>query len=275
MRFASLPCILHWHESHYPSTRKFDPEGAPILDAEGNPDTSFLAKIPADTPFTFQMLDQDGCVLAMAQTWHQVRPGEVRNNCGGCHAHSQRPLDIATTLAGRTNYIPWDLTRFTTLLTKNSSNETTLSVKADFTVNGRAAGTGLAGLGTLNGESIWTLAIDPPLTSLPTGHLSATVLDSQGNRTTVKVRFWVAPADFRVLSLDATHRREGHLDLRFENPDAVTPHTILWTGDVSASLGEWTPLSVLDWEAESNRVHRIEVQVPPDPDRGFLRIRQR
>ena len=27
----------------------------------------------------------------MAQTWHQLRPGEVRNDCGGCHAHSQKP----------------------------------------------------------------------------------------------------------------------------------------------------------------------------------------
>ena len=60
-----------------------------MLDPDGNPDTSFLAKIPADTPFTFQTLDSDGMVLNMAQTWHQVRPGEMRNDCGGCHAHSQ------------------------------------------------------------------------------------------------------------------------------------------------------------------------------------------
>jgi len=25
-------------------------------------------------------------VLNMAQTWHQLRPGEIRTNCGGCHA---------------------------------------------------------------------------------------------------------------------------------------------------------------------------------------------
>ncbi len=67
----------------------------PILDPEGNPDTSFLAKIPADTPFTFQTLDRNGLVLNMAQTWHQVRPGEMRADCGGCHAHSQQPLAFA------------------------------------------------------------------------------------------------------------------------------------------------------------------------------------
>src|SRR6185436_10547523 len=43
--------------------RKFDTNNAPILDPDGNPDTSFLAIIPADTPFTFQMLDLDGLTL--------------------------------------------------------------------------------------------------------------------------------------------------------------------------------------------------------------------
>src|SRR5262249_25075268 len=66
-------------------------DGKQPLDPDGNPDTSFLARIPADTPFTFQTLNKDGMVLNMAQTWHQVRPGEVRNDCGGCHAHSQQP----------------------------------------------------------------------------------------------------------------------------------------------------------------------------------------
>ena len=36
--------------------RKFDGQNRPVLDPEGNPDTSFLAKIPADTPFTFQTM---------------------------------------------------------------------------------------------------------------------------------------------------------------------------------------------------------------------------
>ena len=74
--------------------RKFDADGKQPLDPDGNPDTSFLAKIPADTAFTFQTLDKDGMVLNMAQTWHQLRPGEIRNNCGGCHAHSQQPTPL-------------------------------------------------------------------------------------------------------------------------------------------------------------------------------------
>ena len=101
--------------------RKFDAQGTPILDVDGNPDTSFLATIPADTPFTFQTLDRDGLALNMSQTWHQVRPGEVRNDCGGCHAHAQLPTDFATTEAAKPGYQPRNLALNTPLLSKDAS----------------------------------------------------------------------------------------------------------------------------------------------------------
>ncbi len=97
--------------------RKFTTGGAPILDQEGNPDTSFLVKIPADTPFTFQTIDRQGMVLNMSQTWHQVRPGEMRADCGGCHAHSQQPLDFATTAANAPDYSITDLSVATPMVT--------------------------------------------------------------------------------------------------------------------------------------------------------------
>jgi hypothetical protein len=106
--------------------RKFDAGGNPILDSEGNPDTSFLAKIPADTPFTFQTLDRNGMVLNMAQTWHQVRPGEMRANCGGCHAHSQQPLAFENTAASQANYVIANLNANTPLLSKNGSGQPAL-----------------------------------------------------------------------------------------------------------------------------------------------------
>ncbi len=92
-------------------------------DPDGNPDTSFLAKIPADTAFTFQTLDKNGMVLNMAQTWHQLRPGEIRNDCGGCHAHSQKPTDFAKTAAASPGYRVFDLTRSAPLLTSKASDE--------------------------------------------------------------------------------------------------------------------------------------------------------
>jgi len=95
--------------------RKFAGDQEP-LDPDGNPDTSFLARIPADTAFTFQTLDRNGMVLNMAQTWHQLRPGEVRTDCGGCHAHSQAPTPFEGTAAARPDYRLWDLVNETPLL---------------------------------------------------------------------------------------------------------------------------------------------------------------
>jgi hypothetical protein len=102
--------------------RKFAGDKQPT-DPDGNPDTSFLAKIPADTPFTFQTLDKNGMVLNMAQTWHQLRPGEIRNDCGGCHAHSQKPTEFAKTRAASKDYVPFDLTRQTPLLTSKKNDQ--------------------------------------------------------------------------------------------------------------------------------------------------------
>ena len=93
--------------------RKFDKDGNQPKDIDGNPDTSFLAKLPADVGFTFQTIDKRGMVLNSAQTWHQLRPGEVRTDCGGCHAHSQKPTDFDKTLASRPNYKVWDLVNTT------------------------------------------------------------------------------------------------------------------------------------------------------------------
>ena len=109
--------------------RKFGEPGASAtgvgrqpLDPDGNPDTSFLAKIPADIAWTFQTLDHNGMVLNMAQTWHQVRPGEIRTNCGGCHAHSQQPTLFEKTAAAREGAPIWDLTTNPPLFTTSAND---------------------------------------------------------------------------------------------------------------------------------------------------------
>lgn len=103
--------------------RKFRPDGSQPEDPDGNPDTSFLARIPADTSFTFQMLDKHGMSLNMAQTWHQVRPGEIRHDCGGCHAHSQKPTEFKLTAAASDKYQVLDLTSQTPLITSKQHDE--------------------------------------------------------------------------------------------------------------------------------------------------------
>jgi hypothetical protein len=109
--------------------RKYDGNGYAILDPEGNPDTSFLARIPADTPFTFQTIDRDGRLLNAAQTWHQVRPGEMRADCGGCHAHSQQPLDFGGTAAAAPGYQVVDLVHETPLVTKDANGDPDLRIE--------------------------------------------------------------------------------------------------------------------------------------------------
>jgi hypothetical protein len=110
--------------------RKFDADRQP-LDPDGNPDTSFLAKIPADVAWTFQTLDNKGMVLNMAQTWHQLRPGEIRNDCGGCHAHSQKPTLFKDTAAAKPDYKVWDLTRETPLFTTRAEDQSGRKVDSE------------------------------------------------------------------------------------------------------------------------------------------------
>ena len=115
--------------------RKFDEMGNPVMDNEGNPDTSFLAKIPADTPFTFQTIDRNGMLLNASQTWHQVRPGEIRKDCGGCHAHSQMPLDFETTVAARPSYQVVDLSSTTPLITLDANDNSDVNIVDKGVVN--------------------------------------------------------------------------------------------------------------------------------------------
>ena len=62
-------------------------------------------------------------VLNMAQTWHQLRPGEIRNDCGGCHAHSQKPTLFQDTAAAKADYVPFDLVTQTPLLTSKKNDQ--------------------------------------------------------------------------------------------------------------------------------------------------------
>ena len=475
--------------------RKFNTSGAAILDPEGNPDTSFMAKIPADTPFTFQMLDSNGLVLTFAQTWHQVRPGEVRNNCGGCHAHSQQPLSIANTFAGLPGYKPIDLTAVAPLLSQDTNGATvvktnppgamnvefvrdirpilqrscvschsvsnaqgnlvlndytnysgvpgdyarladdsgarwghkpvissrtwrqsnasryvrafqsrrslliwkifgrrldgwtnadhptestpgdpatlppgananvadldyigtimpppgsgvpaltedekimfarwvdlgcpinsgtgsdasfgwfldenrptltissprqnrnfvpltelrigvadaysgisngTLSVKADFAVNGAAPETELVSQGSFISSGIFTIPLQLPITNGPSRHVTASVADAQGNTNTVRVRFWVQLPVLRIVRLDAAELPSRRLTIRFENPGGHTNHIVYCTDDVNRSMNAWTPVTVLSGANEPDLMRRLEIDLPGQfTSQCFVRI---
>lgn len=86
--------------------RKKDDAGQTILDPQGNPDTSYEVRIPAMVPFHHRALDANGMMLTTELTWHSTKPGERKNNCGGCHAHSRekQPLDFQLTAAAQDTY---------------------------------------------------------------------------------------------------------------------------------------------------------------------------
>ena len=62
--------------------------GKPRMDPSGNPDTSFLVRFPANTPYLMQGIDCEGHTLNTDQTWQSLRPGEMKT-CGGCHVHAK------------------------------------------------------------------------------------------------------------------------------------------------------------------------------------------
>ncbi len=93
-RYSSL------HSERWEILGEFPLTNKGVVDQQGNPDTSWAAKIPAETPFLIQALDKNGMTLNSELTWRALKPGEVRTDCGGCHAHSIEPLDFHTTQAG-------------------------------------------------------------------------------------------------------------------------------------------------------------------------------
>jgi hypothetical protein len=118
------------HQERWEILGEFPLTHKDTLDSQGNPDTSWVAKVPADTPFLIQTIDANGMTLVSELTWRGLKSGEKRVDCGGCHAHSVEPVDFADTQAGKREPISmvanldlddpmiqegiWDLTKGTT-----------------------------------------------------------------------------------------------------------------------------------------------------------------
>ncbi len=71
------------------------------LDPQGNPDSSWLAKVPAETPLFIQAIDRKGMTLNSELTWRALKSGEKRADCGGCHSHSIESVKFEQTEAGK------------------------------------------------------------------------------------------------------------------------------------------------------------------------------
>ena len=61
-----------------------------VYDVRTQGDTSFKARVPANVPFEFHLLDKEfGMRLVDVRTWHSLQPRESRYDCGGCHQHEE------------------------------------------------------------------------------------------------------------------------------------------------------------------------------------------
>ncbi|MCF6264863.1 MAG: hypothetical protein L3J24_14925, partial [Xanthomonadales bacterium] len=72
--------------------RKPDGSGVEPTDAQGNPDTSFVVRVPADTPFLMQTIDKRGMALDIETASRSVVRGEEQY-CSGCHVHTRVGMD--------------------------------------------------------------------------------------------------------------------------------------------------------------------------------------
>lgn len=79
------------------------------LDMQGNPDTSFMLRLPADTPFLFQTLDKRGMALDIETTSRSVARGE-QQLCVGCHVHTREGMDPFQSRAKRDTNVFGDFT---------------------------------------------------------------------------------------------------------------------------------------------------------------------
>jgi hypothetical protein len=151
----------------------------------------------------------------------------------------------------------------------------TFSIKADFPVNGMAAGAELKAQGSFVAPGVFSIPLQSPISNLTTQHLTASVADVQGNTNSVTVRFWV-DTSFRIFSLDTSLIGSGKLVARVENLSAATNHVVLSSDDISKPISLWTSLPVTAASDEPEQVRRIEFQLPaPVPSMLFIRIQHK
>ena len=138
----------------------------------------------------------------------------------------------------------------------------TLSIKADFPVNGAPTGAELAGQGSFIAPGIYSIPLEPPISNLATSLVTASVADLQGNTNRVEVRFWVE-SSFRILSVDASALANRSLTLRFDNPAGATTHRVEATDSLLSPSTPWLPLTILDAGDEAGGIRRVEVELTP------------
>jgi hypothetical protein len=121
----------------------------------------------------------------------QVDSADPQQKTMGVFADDVKP--VLTVSSPRSGLVSGPLSQMRIGLYDNYSglNRQSLSVTANFVVNGKAAGSELAGDFRDTGNAVWTLSLATPITNLPTGKLNVRVNDLAGNTSVIERSFSV------------------------------------------------------------------------------------
>ncbi len=112
--------VAHPYETDGPGKKEaVELLGVYAIAEQNQSDYSFLARVPANVPFDFHLLDSRyGMKLVDVRSWHSLKPRERRTDCGGCHQHeagtgipfegkeaSRKP---ALDMTSQTRYVEYD-----------------------------------------------------------------------------------------------------------------------------------------------------------------------
>jgi hypothetical protein len=128
-----------------------------------------------------------GCPI---DTDPRYRPGDPQPKSYGWMGDDQRPTLVMTSPSAGSNA---KLDRILIGMTDVYSglDEKSLTVTADFAVNGAKPGTELASSFRPKSPGVWELKLDAPVAALARGTLTVSVKDRQGNTSRIERRFSV------------------------------------------------------------------------------------
>ncbi len=224
------------------------------------PPNSNVPPLSEDDKMTFARWVDLGCPINSGQ------PGGADNGDFGWFLDDLRPTLTISSPRQNASRQPITEIRVGVADAYTGINSASLSIKAEFPVNGAAAGTELISQGSFVERGVFAIPLRNPITSLPATHLTASVADIQGNRNTARLRFWVERPGPRILSVDARQRQEHRVTLRVQDSVVTAEHAILCSDNLAKPLALWARATTISASVESDEIRRIELRLPDSFD---------
>ena len=160
----------------------------------------------------------------------------------GWFADDLRPtLTVSSPARGR-SLEPLSIVRIGAYDYYSGLDRASLSVSANFEINGQPPSTELGPLFTETGDHVWTLSVSPPIVDLHRGQLNVSIKDTRGNITTVERTFSIGlnatPPDLDADRDQTLADGEFELELRGEPQGSYLIET-------THDLIQWEPWQVI------------------------------